>query len=119
MASNTACRRWIGVACILLAASAGAADDLSIWRERDQLRAHFERMPERDLERLFLRCSRDSSERLLGFDEAALCSIGFEALKKRKFGGDFDAMLAWWRLHRDDRPGAGATPAVEVLRKGQ
>ena len=52
----------------------------------------------------------------MGFDEAALCSIGFEALKKRKFGGDFNAMLAWWRLHRDAAP--DAAPAGEVARKG-
>jgi hypothetical protein len=109
MASNSAFRRWTGIACVLLAASAGA-DDLSAWRERDQLRAHFELLPERDLERQFLRCSRESSERLLGFGEAAVCSIGFEALKKRKFGGDFEAMLAWWRLHRDDRSLGGTGP---------
>ena len=105
MASKTAGRRWIGVACALLAGAAGAVD-LSTWRDSDQLRAHLEQVPERDLERLFLRCSRESSERFMGFGEAALCSIGFEALKKRKFGGDFNAMLAWWRLHRDETPDA-------------
>lgn len=117
MASNTACRCWIGVACVVLAASAGA-DDLSTWRERDQLRAHFERLPDRDLEHLFLRCSRESSQGLMGFGEAALCSIGFEALKKRKFGGDFDAMLAWWRLHRDEPLDAQARLGAQGARKG-
>lgn len=100
MASNTACRRCVGAACFVLAAAAGA-NDLSTWRERDTMRAHIEGLPDPDLERLFLRCSRESSERLMGFGEAAVCSFGFEALKKRKFGGDFNAMLAWWRLHRD------------------
>lgn len=117
MASKTVFRRWIGVACVVLAAPAGA-DGLSVWRERDQLRAHAERLPERDLERWFLRCSREASERLMGFDEAALCSIGFEALKQRKFGGDFEAMLAWWRLHRHDPPDVLARPAGEAARKG-
>lgn len=111
MTPNTACRRWVGAACVLLATSAGA-DDLFAWRDLDQLRAHFERLPERELERSFLRCARESSQRLMGFDDAALCSAGFEALKKRKFGGDFDALLAWWRLHRDERPDAPASPAA-------
>lgn len=96
MASSTACRRWMGAACVLFAASAGAGD-VSIWRER----VHVERLSDRELEVLFLHCARESSERLMGFDEAALCSFGFEALKQRRFGGDFNALLAWWRLHRD------------------
>lgn len=117
MVSNTACCRWMGLVCVVLAATV-QADDLSAWRELDHLRANFERLPEQDLERLFLHCSRESSQRLMGFDEAALCSTGFEALKKRKFGGDFDAMLAWWRLHREERLDAPARPAAEVGRKG-
>lgn len=118
MASNRACRRWIGLASVALAAAA-RADDLPAWRDLDQLRVHFERLSEPDLERLFLRCSRESSQRLMGFDEAAVCSTGFEALKKRKFGGDFSAMLAWWRLHRDQGQDAARFPAAEVHRKGQ
>jgi len=55
-----------------------------------------------DLKALYLRCVRESNRRLLGFDEATLCSIVGDALKARSFGGDFNALLAWWRLHRDD-----------------
>jgi len=29
--------------------------------------------------------------------------IAGEVLKARLFGGDFNALLGWWRLHRDDR----------------
>lgn len=118
MAWNTARRRWMGIACFGLAAASAGAEELSIWRNLDQLRANFERLSEGDLERLFLRCSRESSERLMGFEEAAVCSAGFEALKKRKFAGDFSAMLAWWRLHRDERPGGAAPGAAEPRRKG-
>ncbi|WP_280154835.1 hypothetical protein [Piscinibacter sp. XHJ-5] len=49
-----------------------------------------------------LRCARDSSQRLLLHDEAFQCSIAADVLKARSFGGDFEAMLAWWRRHRDD-----------------
>ena len=118
MASNTACCRWVIVASVALAGAAGA-DGLSTWRDFGQLRTHVEHLPESDLERLFLLCSRESSQRLMGFDEAALCSVGFEALKKRKFGGDFDAMVAWWRLHRDERPDVPARPAAEAHRNGR
>jgi hypothetical protein len=36
-------------------------------------------------------------------DEGALCSAAQDALKNRSFG-DFGALLAWWRVHQDDRP---------------
>lgn len=64
--------------------------------------ALFEQLPRHCLQALFLRCSRDAGERLLGLGDAAVCSIGYEALLSREFGGDFNALLAWWRIHRND-----------------
>jgi hypothetical protein len=29
------------------------------------------------------------------------CSLGHEALLRRVFGGDFNALLAWWRSQRE------------------
>jgi hypothetical protein len=69
---------------------------------RSRLHAPFERMAEQNLKDLFLRCSRESSQRRLDSGDAARCSIASEVLKQRSFGGDFDALLAWWRIHRDD-----------------
>jgi hypothetical protein len=93
------------VTCVLLSAVAvgqtlpgGGAG-----RDRAQLMARFERVPEAGLKALYLHCARESSQRLLGFDEAVHCSIAGEVLKANSFGGDFNALLAWWRLHRDDR----------------
>ena len=54
------------------------------------------------LKELYLRCSRESSKSLLGFGEASWCSFGHEALLNNEFGGDFNALLAWWQVHRDD-----------------
>jgi hypothetical protein len=71
--------------------------------DRERLLAHFERVAEADLKTLYLLCARVSSRRILAFDEAAHCSIAADVLKARSFAGDFDALLAWWRLHRDDR----------------
>lgn len=64
--------------------------------------AQLERLPELDLKSFYLRCSRAASQSLLGSGEAALCSLGYEILLKRTFGGDFFALLAWSRLHPDD-----------------
>jgi hypothetical protein len=59
-------------------------------------------LPEGCLKTLFLRCSRDAGERLLDNGDAALCSIGHEGLLRHGFDGNFDALLTWWRAHRDD-----------------
>jgi len=116
--------RFGAVACLLLSVAAfgqtlpGAA----LWLDRERLAARFERVAEADLKTLYLRCARESSRRLLGFDEAALCSTAGEALKARSFGGDFNALLAWWRLHRDDHlvvSSDGAPPAEASARRRQ
>jgi hypothetical protein len=99
--NSTPCRRAMIIACALLS-SAGLAQTTAEPAAWSQLHARLERMSERDLKAMYLRCSRDSSQRMLGFGEAARCSIGHEVLKKRSFGGDFNALLAWWRTHRDD-----------------
>ncbi|MBL8351815.1 MAG: hypothetical protein JNL87_16065 [Burkholderiaceae bacterium] len=55
----------------------------------------------RELEREFWRCDHEAVRRLLDAGTAAQCSIAYEALKKHRFGGDFAAMLAWWRANKD------------------
>jgi hypothetical protein len=52
------------------------------------------------LKALYLRCSDESEQRLLTFDQATLCVMAAEALKRRSFDGSFEALLAWWRLQR-------------------
>lgn len=91
--------------CALASAAAlgQAQPEASAWRDRERLLAHFELVGEVNLKAVYLRCARESSQRLLGFEEAARCSIAGEVLKSRHFGGDFNALLAWWRQHRDDR----------------
>ncbi|KAB2873792.1 MAG: hypothetical protein IT503_08590 [Burkholderiaceae bacterium] len=69
----------------------------SVLREHEAIAARFEVMPEADLKAVYLRCDAEANRRLLDFGDAALCSLAYEALKRRVFGGDFDALLAWWR----------------------
>jgi hypothetical protein len=53
-----------------------------------------------NLKAAYLRCDQAATERLLGFDEAASCSILHERLLKVGFGGDFKRLLAWWQAER-------------------
>lgn len=53
------------------------------------------------LEREFWRCDYAATLLLLDFGTAIECSIVTEAFKARRFGGDFTAMLAWWRANKD------------------
>jgi hypothetical protein len=52
------------------------------------------------LRELFNACSHASGRTLLDFETAAMCSPGHEALLRQGFGGNFGALLAWWRSQR-------------------
>jgi len=51
-------------------------------------------------EAAYLRCERAATERLLGIDDAASCSVVYEKLLEVGFGGDFKRLLAWWQAER-------------------
>jgi hypothetical protein len=52
------------------------------------------------LKAAYLRCEQAATERLLGIDEAASCSVIYEKLLEVGFGGDFKRLLAWWHAER-------------------
>lgn len=79
-----------------------AMPGIQIVGDRARTLARFEQLPVGCLNVLFLRCSRDAGERFLDLGDAAVCSIGYEALLRRGFDGNFEALLAWWRIHRHD-----------------
>lgn len=68
--------------------------------ERDGALAQFASMPEPCLKTMYLYCSAASERVVLGQHAMIVCSLGHEALLKTVFGGDLDALLAWWRAHR-------------------
>lgn len=102
-------RRHVGVADFAVASTlffsnAQAQDStysrgLNGWRE--QHLANFDHMPLTRLELVFLQCSRESSRRMLSFDEAVPCAIAWDALLRRRFDGKVEALLVWWRTRRD------------------
>lgn len=52
------------------------------------------------LKAAYLLCERAATERLLGIDDAARCSVIYEELLKVGFGGNFKRLLAWWHAER-------------------
>lgn len=52
------------------------------------------------LERAFWACDHAATRHPLDSGDAMACSVVSENLKRTRFGGDFDAMLAWWRKNR-------------------
>ena len=84
------------------------------WTGPDNVRVHLERLTEHDLKALYLRCASASTARVLDRDEAAYCTLAADTLQRNHFRGDFDAMLAWWRAHRDSPLG----PAQESRARG-
>lgn len=69
-------------------------------------------LPEKRIKELYLHCSREASRHAMGFGEAALCSMIYETLLGRVFGGDFHALLAWSAVQPDEVASAAPTPAV-------
>lgn len=92
----------VAAACTLGAAlSAAAQSSLPAWADRVLIRVSLERLTEPDLKLVYLRCCEASERGLLTFEEAARCSLAYEVVKQRVFGGNFQALLNWSRLHRD------------------
>jgi hypothetical protein len=50
-----------------------------------------------ELKRFYLACDRAASDGRLDTAAFMQCSIVYEELKRRAFGGDFGKLLAWWR----------------------
>jgi hypothetical protein len=65
----------------------------------DLLRA-FERLPQHCLRDIVKACTAAADTMLLDQGSAAACSLGYEALLKQGFGGNFQALMAWWRSER-------------------
>lgn len=56
-----------------------------------------------ELKASYLACDRAATQRALPFGEAVACSVVSEALLRQVFGGDFHALLAWWRVAKHER----------------
>jgi hypothetical protein len=73
---------------------------------RDPLRGRIERLSVNEVKQFYLGCSGSAMRGLLDSAETALCSIGYDVLLNRHFGGDFHAFLAWSKNQVHDREAA-------------
>lgn len=93
---------------------AGAADGSDAVRRaavEDTAREHLNALPLHAVGQLYVECSHEAIARSLGSGEAELCSVVYDVLLTRHFGGDFDALLAWSRLQHGAEQGDAVAPA--------
>ena len=64
----------------------------------EPLRVDVSTVPVDSLKETYLACDRLSRRTVLDFGTAVHCSTHSEALLRRGFDGDFEALLAWWRV---------------------
>lgn len=63
-------------------------------------------------------CNEEALRQLLGPGEAAVCSMIYEAVKRRVFDGDFARLIAWSKAAAAERQVAKASPpAVEPIKE--
>lgn len=99
-------------AVFVVASGLASAQTLDVAARHDHLTTRLEVMPESSLKTLYLGCSREATQRSLGSGEIASCSIVYETLLRRGFGGDFMALLAWSRAQRDDAIAEGRKETI-------
>jgi len=68
-------------------------------------------LSETELKKLFLACDAASQSGLVDDADAAACSVIYEALKDRVFGGDSRRLLEWWRQEKSKRRNEAGVPA--------
>lgn len=91
-----------------LSAVAGAQDDPDAQAEQEP-----DRMTAEALMQAYLACDRASMAGRLGLGEIWRCSVVYETLKRRVFGGDFERLRAWSRSQPPLRSASGGDAPVD------
>ncbi|HEY8047985.1 MAG TPA: hypothetical protein VIE63_02350 [Ramlibacter sp.] len=78
-------------------------DERGALPDRTAAISRMEQMSDACLKRLLFQCGDAANQRVMDLGSASTCSMGYEALLHKSFGGDFVAMLAWWRGERAAR----------------
>jgi hypothetical protein len=68
--------------------------------QSEVLRTTIASMQVNDLEKAFWICDYGATYRGIDSMPVELCSAVYDALRERKFGGDFDGLLSWWRENK-------------------
>lgn len=80
-----------------------AGEPLDLLADREEVILGMQRLPPACLEQLMSDCSAAAGQGMLDGGSAAVCSLGYEAMLRGRFHGDFNALLAWWRSERTAR----------------
>jgi hypothetical protein len=97
--SSARCLAVVATTVTVLVHSSATAQQIEVIPYERQVVAQLQAMPEGDLKETYLHCWRESTHRVMGYGEIALCSIVYETVLRRIFAGDFDALLAWSRVN--------------------
>ena len=73
----------------------------NFFASRESTIVSMQEMPEGCLKSMMLRCGDAANRGLLDPTNAAMCSMGYEALLRKSFGGSFPAMMAWRRVEHE------------------
>ncbi len=74
--------------------------------DRSATIARMEQMPDACLKRMLFVCGEAANQRAMDTGSAYTCSMSYEALLHKSFGGNFAQLLAWWRGERAARSAA-------------
>lgn len=69
-------------------------------------RSHLASIDVEVLKLAYMECDRRAAGGLLPAANAADCSLIYEELKERAFGGDYGRLLAWWHAQRNRKAAA-------------
>ena len=83
------------VAPLLTGSSTASGESLDGGRIANQRIAQAASVSIDELKRLYLSCSDEALSGTLSFEEILRCSVVYEELKQRAFGGDYDKFRAW------------------------
>jgi hypothetical protein len=95
-----------GTGSVVHVQHAGAADGShgGAAASLESSRARLNAMSADAIKTLYGQCSQEAIERRLGGGEVAFCSIVYQVLLERHFGGNFESLLAWSRQQRAAGP---------------
>ncbi len=87
------------VGAMLACSGAGAlAEELPGKHSTSQTRAGGSKWAE--LEQTFWMCDHAAAKGMIDVNHGAVCGAVTDELRREKFDGDFEKLLAWWRLNK-------------------
>ena len=107
---------WIAGFIIGIAASAPSAQERSAQAQVEQ-EPIVHRVAE--VERLFWLCDYVATTRGVDLTPVDVCGAATEELKNAKFGGDFMALLEWWRGNKPEEHARLAHLTTQPVTSGQ